>query len=257
MHASRAKLGLLGLRGCLAALALALALSGTANAQDADPTARARSLFNDGLAFADHGDWERAVHRFRAALELRPAANIRFNLAQSLVHLGRYLEAIEEIERVISDDDAATEVRDAADALRISLEPRLGRLIVTVRGDAADTQVTVDGRPLVPELLGVPVPADPGVRIARLLRGAIELDVEEVDVRRGQEARVVVEVPSRAIPTSAAQPQRWDEGWTWAIVISSIVAVTAAGFAIGFAVADPLAANASEGDFGPPILEIE
>jgi hypothetical protein len=251
MGASRRR-GRRALAEPLSVLAFVLALSSTAAAQD-DATEQARALFNDGLAFAEHSDWERAAQRFRAALELRESANIRFNLAQSLAHMGRLLEALEESARVLEDESADQQVRNAAGALSASIRPRLGLLVVEVRGDAADTQVTVDGRPLLPEQIGVALPSDPGVRIARLLRGAIELDMAEVDVPRGRQAHVLVEAPASAasVPESG-----WDDGWTWAIAISSVVVVAAAAIVIGFAVADPML-NGSSGDFGPPTLEIE
>ena len=42
------------------------------------------------------GEWERAVQRFRVALEHRESAPVRYNLAISLARMGRLVEAIAE-----------------------------------------------------------------------------------------------------------------------------------------------------------------
>lgn len=208
-----------------AIVAVVLMCSAAAAAQE-DDESRARTLFNEGLAFADHGDWERAVHRFRAALELRDSAQIRFNLAQSLARMDRLVEAIEELQRIDLTPGVEREVREAAGHLLAQSQRRLGRLTVEVRGDAEGTQVTIDGRPLVE--LNVPVPTDPGVRIARLLRGAAMLDVEEVDVGEGGEASVVLEV-ARA-PSAA---RAGDNAWIWGLVAGAAALVLGTSIAIG------------------------
>jgi hypothetical protein len=220
-------------------------------AQDADAQARARTLFTEGLAFADYGDWQRAAHRFRAALEAHPTDNIRFNLAQSLVHLGRLVEAIEELER-LDEPNVESELRQAAGHLHAQVAPRLGRLIVEVRGDAGGSQVMIDNRPL--ERLNEPVAADPGVRIARLVRGISTLDLEEVDIPSGRETRVVLEVPTNA-PASTSALGGSDDAWIWGVVLGVIAVAAGAGIAIGVAVAGE--GSSSGGDFGPPVLEFD
>jgi tetratricopeptide (TPR) repeat protein len=243
----------------LACLALAMALGlpsiGLAQPGDDPPEVRrARSLFNEGLAYADNGDWDLAVQRFRAALDLRESANIRFNLAQSLVRMGRLVDALEELQRIDADPEVAEELRASAAQLRARLEPRLGRLTVEVAGDASGTHVVIDSRPI--EHSSTAVLTDPGVRITRLLRGMITLDVEEVAVPEGREARVILEVP-RIDPLGHGQPRasRGDDALIWGLVIGSIaLAAVGAIVAVGVFLATQAPSN---GDFGPPILEID
>lgn len=236
----------------LALVATLLSRAAPAGAQDTpapvspETTERARTLFQEGLRLADEGDWERAVHRFRRALELRESAPVRYNLATSLAHMGRRVEAIEELDRVLAHEDADQEIRASAIQLRRELSSRLGRLRVDVRGDAHGTLVTVDGRPW--SAVGAVGLADPGVRVVRLLRDLTELDVEEADLAEGGDARVVLEVPGTA-PAS-------DDAWIWGIVIGVALVAIGAGIVTGVVLAD-MAPQPSPGDFGPPFLEVD
>jgi hypothetical protein len=239
-----------------------MALAPVAHAQEAaapsedEVTARARALFDEGLELADAGDWERAVPRFRRALDLREAAPVRFNLATSLSHMGRLVEAIEELDRILTDPEADAEVREAARELRAELRPRLGRLTVTVRGDAEGTHVVVDGRPW--DALGIAAVADPGVRVVRLLRAMQELDVEEADVPEGGATRVILEVPAPAAstePVASAEDGGSDDAWIWGVV-TGVILVVAGAAAVTTAVLLEQGPNATAGDFMPPRIEV-
>lgn len=257
------------------AVALAIAPLSAAYAQDdgrspatlteEERTERARTLFGEGLELADAGDWDRAVHRFRRALELRAAAPIRYNLATSLARMGRLVEALEEVDAILEDSEADEEVAAASRTLQAELTPRLGRLSVTIRGDASGTLVTVDGRPW--ESLGEPIAADPGIRVARLMRDTEELDVEEVDVPEGGAARVQLEVP---IPTRIAAPELavtpeepeveegGDDGLVIGLVVGAGVLAVGAAVLIGVLVGTSQGGpSPSMGDFMPGVLEFE
>lgn len=215
---------------------------------------RARTFFQEGLDFADHGDWERAVHRFRRALELRESDPIRFNLARSLSEMGRSVEALGELERLLDEERVSPEVRDAAARLQARIRRRLGRLVVQVEGQAEGAHVTVDGLPLPPERLGAPILIDPGVRVARLLRGTEQLDVEEVEVPRGGHARVVLAVPALALDAGPSPANGDGEVWAWVLGTAGVLVAIGVGTAIGVAVTG---GAAPMGDFSPPVLEID
>lgn len=212
--------------GCALALTL---VSAHASAQDgaelsaeeAAEIQQARALFEEGLELSDRGEWERAVSRFRSALELRESPRVRTNLAISLARMGRLVEANEEAARVLATPDLEDEVAREASLLTEEIAPRLGALQVDVDGELGDAHVTVDGRPWT--ILGQPAPADPGMRVVRLVEGDTELDIEEAEVIAQQLARVLL-----ARPVAAAEAES-DDTWIWATVIGvSIVAVGAA-----------------------------
>lgn len=219
-------------------------------------TERARALFNEGLDLADQGDWERAVHRFRSALELREAVPVRYNLATSLARMGRLVEALEEVERILATPEVPVDVSESALTLRSELEPRLGRLTVEVRGEASDAHVTVDGRPW--HSLGVALRADPGIRVVRLLQEMTVLDLTEADVPEGGVAEVTLEVPAARVDRLAdrtAAPAS-DDTWIWAVVIPVIV-LLAAGAVLTAVLVSEQGPSASTGDFMPPLLVVD
>lgn len=233
-----------GSKRWLPMLVLGLVLAAApASAQPApSPEAQARALFQEGLRFADHGDWERAVHRFRRALAARASAPIRYNLARSLAQLQRSAEALLELERLRGDASAGEEVQAAAARLRAEIERRRARLIVEVRGEAGGALVTVDGLPIRADEVGTPTPVDPGVRVARLLRGAQPLDVQEVEVPRGGLARVVLQAGAPPAETSGQT-----DGWVLPVAVGAVLVAVAASVAIGVAVSDADASASSDG----------
>lgn len=249
-------------RSSVVLFAITILAPAALSAQDAeaeDVTAEARALFEEGLELADAGDWERAVHRFRRALDLREATPVRYNLAMSLAHMGRMVEALAELERVLADPSIGDDVRAPATALRDALRSRLGGLVVEVVGDHEGTVVTVDGRPW--EALGFAAPADPGIRVVRLLRGTTQLDVAEADVPTGDVARVTLEVP-REVPAGAlegdappAEAGGSDDGWIWGVVIGLVVVAAAAATVTAVVLMDQ-GPSTTMGDFMPPMLEI-
>jgi hypothetical protein len=175
--------------------------------------------------------------------------------------MGRLVEALEELGRVLADPTAADDVREGAARLRDELLPRLGRLTVEVRGASEDTIVTIDGRPLPRDAIGGPAPTDPGVRVARLVRGTDELDVQEVDVPEGGSAHVLLAIaPMPVVPVREEEPapvaQGSDDAWIWGIVIGAVVLVTGGAAVLGWALTDS-GPQPSMGDFAPPVLEFD
>jgi len=231
---------------------------------DAD-TERARALFAEALELADAGDWERAVHRFRRALELRDAPAIRFNLASSLVRLGRLRQALGELDQIDASAESTPELRAQADALRSEIAPRLAQLRVDVSDPNGDTHVTVDGEPW--EALGRFAPSNPGVLEVRLWRGDDELDHEEVDVPDGGRATVALVAPtpipvdvSPQAAAEAAATQTDEDGsddglWIGLGVGAGVAVVAAAVILVVVLAAEP--SQTSEGDFDPGVLRVQ
>lgn len=221
---------ILGGIALLASLTASPCAAQGASEEDAD-TAAARALFEEGLELADRGEWERAVQRFRAALEHRESARVHYNLAVSLARMGRLVEALDAIDAVLADPETDDGVREESALLRDEVMPRLGRLHVEVDGGQGEAHVTVDGRPWL--TLGVFAPADPGVRVVRLVDGDVELDIEEADVPEGGEAQVMLEHPA------PEEHGGEDDSWIWATVIGSAIVVVGAAVVTAVVVANP------------------
>jgi hypothetical protein len=152
--------------GALAAAAL-LAVAAPAAAQEAgvDRTAAARALFDEGLALLDAERWEEAADRFQRALALRPSHQITYNLTTALVELGHLVRASELLRQVSRDPTATPEVRQAAEARRAQLLPRIASLTIVPGEDLDRADFFLDERPLEPVLIGVAIPVDPGSHV--------------------------------------------------------------------------------------------
>jgi hypothetical protein len=244
----------------LAAIFALSAIAPCADAQDREAQARARELFREGVALADTGDWERAVHRFRRALERYESPSVRYNLAHSLSRMGRLVEARGELDLVRADPDAPPEVWQAAEELRREIEPRIGRMIIAVHGDLDGASVMLDGRPIADHLLGRSVPSDPGVRVVRLLRGSEELDHAEVDVPEGGASEVSLQSrpPILAAPRARPRPAppASDDGWIWGLSIGAALVAIGIAVVVGVSMSEQSGSNLM-GDFTPPVLEID
>lgn len=149
-----ARLGALGARFLVSsALALSLALPGTAAAQDGSSTAtggggdagaaaspgpeeEARARFRAGLVLARDGDCTAALAEFEASYRLLPRPNTLFNMAQCEETLHRYDRAISEYEAYLEVAPADAEDRDTVMATLESLRGRLGTIHVVTNTPA-------------------------------------------------------------------------------------------------------------------------
>lgn len=171
------------------------------SAQDVDPrqTAMARSLFEEGVRFADQNEWGQAADRFERAIALRNSATIAFNLATAYEHLGRLVEAAEHLSHIAHDARADSRVQASAAALLAQIRPRIAHLTVRVTGPRDGTLFEIDGHSLPVAALGVSTPVDPGQHVVRALRNGNEVATSTVEVSTGAESSASLELP--ALPT--------------------------------------------------------
>jgi hypothetical protein len=265
-----------GLLASVLSLVCALVLAfptSSAGAQIDDETAAAREHFREGLALADRGDWEVALLEFERALVLRDSPAVRVNLAHTLEHLGRLVDALSQLDHLEDGGEASRAVTLEAQALRDELTPRIGRIVVAVRGETANTEVQVAGRPIARDAWRSPIAADPGSVTVALRRGESVLDTTEVTVPEGGVAHVTLGVVAAdlspagvggeggelgGIPGSLALDDGGGENvaetwWLWTIVGVAVGGVVAAVIA-GVLLSQP--PSPTSGDFMPGVLEI-
>jgi len=244
------------------ALLLAAALfvghlsAGTASAQgDAQNTALARALFEEGVSLADQTRWEQAVDRFQRALALRDAPAIRFNLGHSLSRLGRLVEASEMLRTVEGHPDSDDAVRVHARAVREDVEGRLAHLTIRLGGETAGVLVVLDDRELPEAALGVPVPVDPGEHRVVATRDGRVVARERASLGEAESHVTVLRLDEGPIPGDAGSDPRFEgdgeaEGsvfgswWFWTTVGAVAVGAVVLGLVLaGSGGRDPAAGD--------------
>ncbi len=200
-------------------LALALACVSplvVPSAAHADPTAEdlasARDLYRQGRALREKGDLPKALEKLRAAHALGQTPITGFELARTYVLVGRLVDAYEVslgVARlpVASDETAKSDAaRAEAAKLATALEPRLAKLVVSVKGVPAGDAltVTVDGEAVPAAALGEPRRADPGPHVAVLTFEAGREVRAQAVLKEGESREVVLDATQ---VTRAPAPQ--------------------------------------------------
>jgi hypothetical protein len=153
----------------LVALA-AVASPALASAQDpaaetsAEALKRAREQFGQALALQTAGDWAGALALLKEVAAVKSTPQVRFNMALCEEKLGRLVAALGDYELAAADARAekAEQVAEEVETRLEALHARIPKLTVK-RGAGADTAiVAVDGVSLGDQVLGSPMPADPG-----------------------------------------------------------------------------------------------
>jgi tetratricopeptide (TPR) repeat protein len=222
----------------LALLALGLTLCAVApataqrarRAPPASPSVtQARALFAEGVAHVEARRFAEAETSFRAALALRDAPTIRYNLASVLFEQGRYPESNAEIDVVLADQAAPAEVRAHASDLRRQLLAQAGFARVTLVG-ITEVSVAIDGFRLTDP--SGEVALSPGTHTAVATRDALELGRDSLELRTGQHATFTLgaPVPEPVEPTPDAALVADDgsrplveEWWFWTAIGGGVV----------------------------------
>lgn len=153
----------------IVALGLA-AVPAPAFAQDpaADSSAealkRAREQFGQALALQTAGDWAGALALLKDVAAVKSTPQVRFNMALCEEKLGKLVAALGDYELAASDARAekADQVAEEVEGRLESLRQRIPKLTVT-RGSGADAAiVAVDGVSVGDQVIGSPMPTDPG-----------------------------------------------------------------------------------------------
>jgi hypothetical protein len=176
------------------------------SADDATRAASARTLFQEGVQFAELGSWTLAEDRFRRALSLRASPVLAYNLASALVEQGKLVEAFEVLSRASFDEGAGTDLQTAANGLRDKLARRIGHVTVSVVGHEPDDRVLLDNHVLFRAQLGTPVVADPGRHQLRLERRGQTLTQKPFVLSDGE--RRFVELNGVAVAEAARPAHR-------------------------------------------------
>lgn len=246
--------------GVSAAALVPLVLPARASAQSnqAENVAAARSLGIEGVQLAEAGKCTEAIEKLTRAEALYHAPTILGRLGECQVNVGQIVVGTENLNRVVREQlapnapkafkDAQTRAQKVLDAAL----PRIGHLTVMVEPKEADISVTVSGVAVPSALIGVERPTDPGshdvvasapgyitqrttVALAEAGRETVTLRLT-LDPNAPKEAPPVAPVvaPPPAAPPPAPPPQSSQGTRTFAyVLIGTGVAGVAAGSITG------------------------
>lgn len=203
----RAVLVLLGLLVVLAAPNVASAQARTGAAQRAQD-AEARALFEEGRVHAEAEQWIEALDAFRRSRAVAERPTTIFNIATTLIRLGRAQEAlatITELERVADPRQHARILTDAAE-IRRQAEASLRHVTLVVT--PADATVEVDGQIIGGDGAERTMVLDPGSHAVVISadghdteRFSLEPGTDRREVTLGQIDAMLHVIPS--VPTAA------------------------------------------------------
>jgi hypothetical protein len=129
----------------------------------------AQLSYGEGVQLYEAGRYEDALEDFRRALSLFPSPNSRLSIAHCLYHLGRYGEAMAEYllteREAVARSDFDPRYRQTARAAQeavATLRGRVGWITLRIEDPPPELGLTISGREIPAQLVGVPIPVTPG-----------------------------------------------------------------------------------------------
>lgn len=167
---------------------------------DAATKATARQLGEEGMRALDAGDCATASEKLWRAHDLVHVPTLAFYAGKCLEKLGRLVDAEEKYLEAMRDvvepnaPDAVKAAQVDAERARDALLPRIPSVLISIRPQALDALVTIDGKPMPPAMIGVKRPIDPGTHDAAVQRAGAVVHRPFV-VAEGQAVSVDIELP--------------------------------------------------------------
>lgn len=130
----------------------------------AEALKRAREQFGQALALQTAGDWAGALALLKEVAAVKGTPQVRFNIALCEEKLGKLVAALGDYELAAADARAehAEQVAEEVEGRLEALRQRIPKLTVK-RGAGADTAIiAVDGVSVGDQVIGTPMPTDPG-----------------------------------------------------------------------------------------------
>jgi hypothetical protein len=124
----------------------------------------AREQFGQALALQTAGDWAGALALLKEVAAVKSTPQVRFNMALCEEKLGRLVAALGDYELAAADARAekADQVAEEVEARREALSQRIPKLTVRRGSGAEAASIALDGVSLGDQVIGTPMPTDPG-----------------------------------------------------------------------------------------------
>jgi hypothetical protein len=215
----------------------------------------ARQHFDAATEAENQGRWRDAVDQLTKALAIKETPGLRYHLGFAKENLGLLADALREYQRaaVLMHSGMTSEEAQRFVVPKLEeMKKRVPTLTVTVPADVKTAQLQIDGASYKTELLGTPIPLNPGshaIAVAAEGRKPFQMHVtltegsavtQAAELPPDAAAAVPASVPSSATsapPAAPSEPRRetasesTSPARTWVLIGEA--AVTAAGLAIG------------------------
>ncbi len=187
---------------------LAVALPAPAGAEPTpSEISVARRLFDEAKAAADAGRYSEAAEKFRKAAAIKDTPGIRFHLARCEEEQGALVEALVEYDRAQELLDSGVKAPDVQRLLpqaRQAVQAKLVQVTLHLPADVKDASVWLDGKPVSPAVMGVPLPVNPGRRRLRATApGRASFD-QHLVLASGEQREVSIQLPLPSASSAAA-----------------------------------------------------
>ena len=196
------------LASCFAAvLSPAVALADEPTAAE---IAVARRLYRDAVSLEESGNWTEAEQKLREAIAIKETPGLRFHLAVAQEKQGKLVEALVDYDRadeLVAKGTRAPDVEQLLGPAREKIKQRIPTLTLNVPASAQGAALAIDGKRFKPQLLGTPIPLNPGeheVTVTAAGKKPFEAKVTLAEAER-QELEVVL-VSSEGPGTAAGSP---------------------------------------------------
>ncbi len=146
---------------------------------------QAKELFREGVSLLNAGDPQRALESFLRSREILPSGKNTANAAICLERLGRYDEALELYEQLLSRFSADLDSQDRANLVptMAALRDRLASLDISANVDGS---LIVDGKPRGNLPRSTPLRVLPGRRRIRILKEGFRTFEKTLELGAGQ-----------------------------------------------------------------------
>lgn len=172
--------------------------------QSASAPLEARAAFERGVSLSQQERWGEALEQFRQSFELVPRPSAAFNIATTLVRLGRHVEAVAAFERYLQIADPSAEGSRYADA-QAQLQTERGSIAtLELSIDPADAELRIDGQRIADGAAASRVRSvDPGTHTIEASAARHRAFMTTVRVRSGE--RLPVRVRLEPITTATLE----------------------------------------------------
>jgi hypothetical protein len=193
---------------CAVLFGVATLLASPARAQPAQPDPRevdddtrnsARKLGEEGNRLFSEGDFATALDRYQRAEALVNVPTLGVRIARCLGKLGRLVEATEKYVQVARTELPETALPQHVEAVAqaraelADLKPKVPSVIIRVEPADGKVEVSIDGKPVPPALLGASRSVDPGKHVVVAQREG-RVAKQTFDIGEGQTRQITLRV---------------------------------------------------------------